>query len=147
MNRNKHNAELQRTAPDTQDTEAFSTRGRLFFFLTFTFFKECHIYVFEQPSAIFKFKSNNCKCTHIRIDKRKWIFVEGSMFIDLLLIISAAWTKTLWQIDRKWCYNINRRYKIRHSNPKLVTFKGQTGLRALLNVSVETTITTCGCVC
>ena len=29
----KHNAELQRTAPDTQDTEAFSTRGRLFFFL------------------------------------------------------------------------------------------------------------------
>ena len=35
---NKHNAELQRTAPDTQDTEAFSTRGRLFFFLTFMFF-------------------------------------------------------------------------------------------------------------
>ena len=33
---------------------------------------------------------------------------------------------------RKWCYNINRRYKIRHSNPKLVTFKGLTGLRALL---------------
>ena len=37
---------------------------------------------------------------------------------------------------------MNRRYKIRHSNPKLVTFKGLTGLRALLsNVSVETTIT------
>ena len=34
---------------------------------------------------------------------------------------------------------MNRRYKIRHSNPKLVTFKGLTGLRALLsNVSVET---------
>ena len=32
---NKHNAELQRTAPDTQYKEAFSTRGRLFFFLFF----------------------------------------------------------------------------------------------------------------
>ena len=31
----KHNAELQRTAPDTQYKEAFSTRGRLFFFLFF----------------------------------------------------------------------------------------------------------------
>jgi len=31
--KNKHNAELQRTAPDTQYKEAFSTRGRLFFFL------------------------------------------------------------------------------------------------------------------
>ena len=29
----KHNAELQRTAPDTQDKEAFSTWGRLSFFL------------------------------------------------------------------------------------------------------------------
>ena len=37
-NKDKHNAELQRTAPNTQDTEAFSTRGRLFFFLTFMFF-------------------------------------------------------------------------------------------------------------
>ena len=25
--KNKHNAELQRTAPDTKDKEAFSTRG------------------------------------------------------------------------------------------------------------------------
>ena len=33
-NWNKHNAELQRTAPDTQYKEAFS-RGRLFFFLFF----------------------------------------------------------------------------------------------------------------
>ena len=33
----KHNAELQRTAPDTQDKEAFSTRGRFFFFPSFTF--------------------------------------------------------------------------------------------------------------
>ena len=32
---NKHNAELQRTAPDTQYKEAFSTRDRLFFFLFF----------------------------------------------------------------------------------------------------------------
>ena len=53
------------------------------------------ISMYLQPSTIFKFKSNNCKCTHIRIEKRKLIFVEWSMFIDLLLLISAAWRKTL----------------------------------------------------
>ena len=37
LKKNKHNAELQRTAPDAQDKEAFSTRGRLFFFPSFTF--------------------------------------------------------------------------------------------------------------
>ena len=32
---NKHNAERQRTTPDAHNKEAFSTRGRLFFFLFF----------------------------------------------------------------------------------------------------------------
>ena len=43
---------------------------------------------------------------------------------------------------------MNRRYKIQPSSPKLIKFKGLTGLRARLNnVSVETTVTTCGFVC
>ena len=47
-------------------------------------------YLLYVRFRVIKFKSNNCKCTHICIEKRKLIFVEGSMFTDLLLLISAA---------------------------------------------------------
>ena len=55
---NKDNAEQQRTAPDTKDKEAFSTRSSLFLFPWITFFlknvsyrcmwQAIHVYVFFQ---------------------------------------------------------------------------------------------------
>ena len=46
-----HNAELQRTAPDTKNKEAFSTRGCLFFFLWITFFLKNVMSMCEQTSV------------------------------------------------------------------------------------------------
>ena len=66
-----------------------------------------------------------------------------SAFYSVIDLFHRFWKqRNSWQIDTKWCYNMNIHYKIRHSIPKFVTVRGLAWLRALLsNVSVESTQT------